>query len=123
MSEICCTYRLKSHLKTAKDDKCNFSVVWDVMFTVMLCCITMKVCVRVCVGGEKRDTDCSLVLFPLLPKNPTRSLNYHIAVQIQVDAGSSVAPSVLLYSRKSCSLQTVLGLKYTSWACRPAAPT
>lgn len=63
---------------------------------------------RACVGVKKRDTGCSLKLFPIVSKMPPALFNYGAAVQIQVDVGSSMAPSVLLYSRKSWSFQTLL---------------
>lgn len=53
--QICCSYWLESQLKTAKGDKCNFSVVWDVMFTVMLCSMTTEtVYMWACRCGKER---------------------------------------------------------------------
>lgn len=49
---ICCSYWLESQLKTTENDKCSFSVVWDVIFRVLLYYITAEH-VYMCLGVEK----------------------------------------------------------------------
>lgn len=58
---ICCTHWLESLLKTVKDYKYNFSVMWDMMFSSTLL-LLLKTCV--CFQGRSETGHCQM-LFPL----------------------------------------------------------